>query len=68
MPKSIPCLSSVQLLCNLCNSTHPFGRLKLENFSSPVSGSPQGKERSPGLLDNVILPVCLSATFVSLKC
>lgn len=51
---------------NLRSPTHlrSSGCLKLEKILSPVSGSPQGKVRSPGPLQSVILSVCLSATFI----
>lgn len=51
---------------NLRSPTHlrSSGCLKLEKILSPVSGSPQGKVRSPGPLESVILSVCLSATFI----
>lgn len=50
----------------LCRPTHlrSSGCLKLEKILSPVSGSPQGKVRSPGPLESVILSVCLSATLI----
>lgn len=62
MSKSIPCLSSLQLLCYLIAQLTPQKLWMFDpgEFSVSASGFLQGKDRSLGLLDNVILPVCLS--------